>query len=124
MHGTTQDFEDIQWKGAANVATAARDTGAKLVHFSAIGANSDSPIPYAKTKGLGETAVFETYPTATIVRPSLVFGPNDDFFNVTRSPLPPALGLILRDRDLLVSPSSYLFCQFSAAVDRCFNQSS
>ncbi|KAF9040468.1 NAD(P)-binding protein [Hymenopellis radicata] len=81
MHGTPKDFEDIQWKGAAAVAGAAHDVGAQLIHFSAIGADSSSPIPYARTKGLGEKAVFENHPNATIIRPSLVFGPNDDFFN-------------------------------------------
>jgi len=82
MHGTPQQFEDIQWHGAENVATAARQAGAKLVHFSAIGADPDSHIPYARTKGLAEIAVLKICPDATIIKPSLVFGPEDDFFNV------------------------------------------
>lgn len=81
MHGTVQDFERIQWRGAENVAVAARDAGARLVHFSAIGADPLSDIPYSKTKGLGETAVRSAYPEATVIRPSLVFGPEDEFFN-------------------------------------------
>jgi uncharacterized protein YbjT (DUF2867 family) len=82
MYGSLKDFERIQWKGAENVASAARDAGAKLIHFSAIGADPKSPIPYARTKGLGEQSVLVIDPTATIIRPSLVFGPEDDFFNV------------------------------------------
>jgi len=82
MHGTPQQFEDIQWHGAENVATAARQAGAKLVHFSAIGADPDSHIPYARTKGLTEISVLKICPDATIIKPSLVFGPEDDFFNV------------------------------------------
>lgn len=85
MHGSVEDFEDIQWKGAENIAKAARDVGAKLIHVSAIGADSKSKIPYVRTKGLGEAAVFATCPDATVIRPSLVFGPEDDFFNVSFS---------------------------------------
>ena len=82
MHGSPQDFERIQWKGAENVAIGARNAGAKLVHFSAIGADPSSSIPYVRTKGLAEQSVLRICPEATIVRPSLVFGPEDDFFNV------------------------------------------
>ncbi|KAJ3573050.1 hypothetical protein NP233_g2682 [Leucocoprinus birnbaumii] len=81
MHGSPQQFEDIQWHGAENVARAARQANAKLVHFSAIGADPTSQIPYARTKGLAEKSVLEICPNATIIRPSLVFGPEDDFFN-------------------------------------------
>jgi uncharacterized protein YbjT (DUF2867 family) len=82
MHGTPKDFEEIQWKGAANVARAAKDVGAKLIHISAIGADPNSEIPYARTKALAERDVLDICPDATIIRPSLVFGPGDDFFNV------------------------------------------
>lgn len=82
MHGTPQDFERIQWRGAENVAVCAKEVGAKLIHFSAIGANAQSNIPYARTKALAERAVFDVMPEATVIRPSLVFGPEDDFFNV------------------------------------------
>ncbi|KAK7465355.1 hypothetical protein VKT23_005334 [Stygiomarasmius scandens] len=81
MHGTPQDFENIQWKGASNVAEATKAAGAKLIHISAIGADANSTIPYAKTKALGEMSVLEHCPDATIIRPSIVFGPEDDFFN-------------------------------------------
>ena len=83
MHGSPEDFERIQWKGAENVARCAKEAGAKLIHFSAIGADVKSHIPYARTKAFGERAVFEVMPDATVVRPSLVFGPDDDFFNVS-----------------------------------------
>ena len=82
LHGTPSDFERIQWRGAENVARAAQEAGARLIHFSAIGADPNSEIPYERTKGLGEKAVREASPSATIIRPSLVFGPEDDFFNV------------------------------------------
>ncbi|EDR15172.1 uncharacterized protein LACBIDRAFT_243354 [Laccaria bicolor S238N-H82] len=81
MHGTPKDFEDVQWKGAENVALAARAVGAKVIHFSAIGANTKSEIMYFKTKAMGENSVLDICPDATIIRPSLVFGPEDDFFN-------------------------------------------
>lgn len=82
MHGTPADFDRLQHRGAENVARAAKDAGAKLIHISAIGADKFSSIPYAKTKGLGEEAVLRINPEATIVRPSLVFGPGDGFFAV------------------------------------------
>ncbi|KAF5384882.1 hypothetical protein D9615_001314 [Tricholomella constricta] len=81
IHGSPKDFEDIQLKGAENVATAAKYARAKLIHFSAIGADPQSTIPYARTKGLAETSILHICPDATIIRPSLVFGPDDDFFN-------------------------------------------
>lgn len=81
MHGSQKAFEDIQWRGAENVATAAKDVGAKLIHISAIGADVHSSIPYARTKGLAEKSVLQICPDATILRPSIVFGPRDDFFN-------------------------------------------
>ena len=82
MHGSPEDFDRIQHRGARNVARAAQEVGAKLIHFSAIGANANSDIPYFKTKGLGEEAVLVESPKSTIVRPSLVFGPGDGFFSV------------------------------------------
>ncbi|EJD03619.1 NAD-binding protein [Fomitiporia mediterranea MF3/22] len=80
LHGTPKMFEEIQWKGAGNVAQAAKFHGAKIIHFSAIGADESSHIPYARTKALGENAVREICSDATIIRPSLVFGPGDGFF--------------------------------------------
>jgi NADH dehydrogenase len=68
--------------GARNVAEAAREAGAKaLVHVSAIGADPGSQSNYGRTKGEGEEAVRKAFPSATIIRPSLVFGPEDDLTN-------------------------------------------
>lgn len=77
-----QKFDAVHREGAANVAAAARAAGVKrLVHVSAIGADPHSPSAYARSKGQGEEAVRAAFPEATILRPSVVFGPEDDFFN-------------------------------------------
>ena len=68
--------------GAGNVASAARDAGVgALVHISAIGADPHSEAEYGKTKAAGEEAVRAAFPTATVIRPSLVFGPEDQLTN-------------------------------------------
>ena len=75
-------FERIHVEGAATVAKAAAAAGAKrFVQMSAIGADPDSPAEYGRTKAAGEEAVQAAFPSASIVRPSVVFGPEDDFFN-------------------------------------------
>ena len=84
MHGTDAQFEAIQWKGAENVAVEAAKVGAKVILLSAIGSDATSEIAYTRTKGLGEHAVLAASPDATILRPSLVFGPGDAFFAVSR----------------------------------------
>src|SRR6185503_19821793 len=72
----------VHVRGAEKVAQAARDAGADaLVHISAIGADPKSPSNYGRTKGEGELAVRKAFPKATIVRPSLVFGPEDNLTN-------------------------------------------
>ncbi len=77
-----QTFEAVQDEGARHVAEAAWAAGAKaLVHVSAIGARPNAPSVYAKSKAQGEAAVREVFPDAIILRPSVVFGPEDDFFN-------------------------------------------
>ena len=76
-----QRFGAVQEFGARAVAEAARAAGANLVHISAIGADEQSNSDYARTKGLAEKAVRETVPGAVIFRPSIVFGPEDGFFN-------------------------------------------
>ena len=76
------DFERLQHEGAGEVARASAAAGvARLVHVSAIGADPDSPSLYASSKGRGEAAVRAAFPAATILRPSLVFGPEDGFYN-------------------------------------------
>ncbi|QND51298.1 complex I NDUFA9 subunit family protein [Phyllobacterium sp. 628] len=76
-----QKFNTVQVFGAHAVAEAARAAGVPLTHMSALGADPQSPSIYASTKGRGEAAVRETLPDAVIIRPSIVFGPEDDFFN-------------------------------------------
>ncbi|SFR35106.1 complex I NDUFA9 subunit family protein [Litoreibacter janthinus] len=75
-------FDAVQHEGAERIARLAREEGvAHLVHVSAIGADKDSDSSYAQTKALGEEGVLENFPHAVILRPSIVFGPEDDFFN-------------------------------------------
>jgi uncharacterized protein YbjT (DUF2867 family) len=76
-----QRFEAVQAQGAENVARAAAAAGARLVHISAIGADENSPSDYAQSKADGERRVLAADPQATIMRPSIVFGPEDQFFN-------------------------------------------
>ena len=76
-----QRFDAVQAQGAEAVALAAKSVGARLVHVSAIGADADSPSRYARTKAEGERRVLTALPEAAIMRPSIVFGPEDDFFN-------------------------------------------
>lgn len=92
-----QTFDAVHDFGARAVAEAARAAGAKLTHVSAIGANPDSESGYARTKAAGEAAVHETLPDAVIYRPSIVFGPEDGFFNkfasmARFSPMLPLIG--------------------------------
>jgi NADH dehydrogenase len=76
------DFFRLQAEGAGRVARLAATLGVKhLVHLSAIGAAADSPAKYAQSKAEGEKLVHEQFPDATILRPSLVFGQEDAFFN-------------------------------------------
>jgi NADH dehydrogenase len=76
------NFHAVHVTGATNVAEAARDAGATdLVHMSAIGADPKSQSAYGRSKGEGEAAVRDAFPAASIVRPSLVFGPEDQLTN-------------------------------------------
>lgn len=78
----TGDFQGVHVDGARNVAEAAAAAGAtSLVHVSAIGADPEGPSEYARTKGEGEAAVRSAFPAATILRPSLLFGREDNFVN-------------------------------------------
>lgn len=75
-------MRSVHVDGARNVAEAARDAGAEaLVHISAIGADVHAQSAYGESKGEGEVAIRGAYPNATIIRPSLVFGPEDDLTN-------------------------------------------
>ena len=91
-----RSFAAVHAHGAGRVARAAAAAGVgRLVHVSAIGAGPDSPSAYARSKGEGEAAVRAAFDQATIVRPSVVFGPEDKFFNrfAALARLAPALPL-------------------------------
>lgn len=93
-----QKFQSLHVMAAQNVAQAAAKAGVKhFVQVSALGANADSASKYFRTKAEGEAAVRAAFPGATIVRPSLVFGVDDKFFNkfaqiATLSPIMPLVG--------------------------------
>ena len=75
-------FQRLHAEGAGRVARLSAAAGTeRLVHVSAIGADPDSPSAYGRTKAEGEAAVRAAFPSATILRPSIVFGPEDQFFN-------------------------------------------
>lgn len=79
--GGAQSFDAVQSRGAATIAQAAAAAGARMVHVSAIGADLNSPSDYARSKAEGEQAVLAAVPSATIIRPSVVFGQEDQFTN-------------------------------------------
>jgi len=80
--GSFDDMRAVQADGARHVAAAAKAAGARaLVHVSAIGADPESPSAYGRSKGEGETAVRAAFPAAAIVRPSIIFGREDQFIN-------------------------------------------
>lgn len=89
-------FDAVQEFGTRAVAEAARASGAKLIHISAIGADANSDSSYARTKGRAEAAILSTVRDAVIFRPSIVFGPEDGFFNkfADMARLSPVLPLI------------------------------
>jgi len=92
--GGAQTFDAVQAEGAEAIAEAAKKNGAQLVHVSAIGANPKSGSAYARTKAAGERAALAE--NAVVLRPSIVFGPEDDFFNrfASLARFMPALPLI------------------------------
>ncbi|MEO1426256.1 MAG: complex I NDUFA9 subunit family protein, partial [Pseudomonadota bacterium] len=78
----SQKFDAIQAEGASNIAAACADAGINsLVHVSAIGADASGKSLYARSKAEGEASIRAHVPDAVIMRPSIVFGPEDDFFN-------------------------------------------
>jgi NADH dehydrogenase len=92
-----QKFQTLHVMGARTVAEQAKAAGVKrLVQISALGAGAESPSKYARTKAAGEQAVREAFPGAVVIRPSIVFGPEDRFFNKfgQMAALFPALPLI------------------------------
>lgn len=101
-------FDAVQADGAARVARLAAQAGVKrFVHVSAIGADADGKSDYARTKAEGEAGVLEHMPGAVILRPSIVFGPEDQFFNrfgdmVRMSPVLPLVGAETRFQPVYV----------------------
>ncbi len=92
-----QGFEDIHVEAAETIAKAARAAGAQtLVHVSSIGSDPEAPSKYARSKAEGEARVRAAFPDAAVLKPSIVFGPEDSFFNkfAGLSRLLPALPLI------------------------------
>lgn len=101
-------YEAVQTEGAARIARLAAQHGvARMVHISAVGASQDSPSEYARTKAAGEDAVLAHMPDAMILRPSIVFGPEDAFFNRFASmsrlgPILPVVGAATRFQPVYV----------------------
>ena len=95
-------FDAVQQEGAGRVARLAAAAGVQhLVHVSAIGADKDSDSRYAESKALGEEAVLAAFPSAVILRPSVIFGNEDEFFNrfaamARLSPVLPLFGAATR----------------------------
>jgi len=76
-------FDNLHAKAPGVIAAAAKEAGAsRFVHVSAMGASAEAESAYARTKAEGEGAVFAAFPGATVIRPSVVFGPEDNFFNL------------------------------------------
>src|SRR6478736_7840277 len=93
----SQTFDAVQARGADTVAKAAAGADARMVHVSAIGADERGTSQYARSKAAGEKAVLSAVPSATIMRPSVVFGPEDEFTNrfaalAQMSPMLPLIG--------------------------------
>lgn len=97
LEGGGLDFENIHVEGATRLARLARDAGVeRFIHVSGIGVSTESPSRYVQARARGELRVRETFPGATILRPSVLFGPDDGFLAtldaVTRLPLVPLFG--------------------------------
>ena len=95
--GGKQRFDRVHAYGTEQIALAANAHGARLVHVSAIGADENSPAAYARSKAAAEKLALAAQPQAVILRPSILFGPEDDFFNrfaalARFSPMLPLIG--------------------------------
>lgn len=105
----TGDFDAFHREGAANVAKAAAASGVKaLIHVSAIGADADSPSAYGRSKAAGEIAVKAAFPAATIIRPSIIFGQQDQFLNrfaqiIGSAPVIPVIGAATKFQPVYVA---------------------
>ncbi|MBL4802982.1 MAG: complex I NDUFA9 subunit family protein [Emcibacter sp.] len=82
LESGVQKFKAVHTQGAETIARVSAELGVKkLINMSALGANENSPSFYAQSKALGEKAVKQAFPDATIIRPSVIFGPGDALFN-------------------------------------------
>lgn len=98
--GGKNNFDAVQHEGAARIARIAAEQGVgQLVHISAIGADAEADSLYAQTKAAGEAAIQAAFPSAVILRPSVIFGPEDNFFNrfASMTRMGPALPLVGAD---------------------------
>ncbi len=109
IFGSASAMDRINRGGADRVAREAKAAGVTaLVHFSAIGADSQSRSAYGRSKGAGETAVARAFPGATIVRPSIIFGREDNFVNrfarlIRMAPFVPVIGADTRFQPVYVA---------------------
>ena len=122
-------FQRLHVDGAANVAAAAKAAGARrLVQVSALGADAASASLYGRTKAAGEEAVLAAFPDATIVRPSVVFGPEDKFFNLFAAmagltPVLPVFGCPLLPKVTLSGDAPRCASTSTAPAARAFSRS-
>lgn len=105
--GSFDNMDSVQHIGAGNVAKAAAAGASRLVHISAIGADADSEAEYGRSKAAGEAAVRAAFPTATILRPSIVFGREDQFINrfaglIRMLPVVPVIGAYTKFQPVFV----------------------
>lgn len=111
-----QKFQTVQAEGAERIARLSTECGVpRLVHLSAIGADSASPSGYGRTKAEGEAAVIGAFPNAVILRPSIIFGPEDQFFNrfaamARISPMIPMVGARTRFQPVYVDNVAQAVC--------------
>lgn len=111
-----QKFDAVQADGADRIARLAAECGAsKLIHLSAIGADADSDSNYGRTKAEGEAAVLAAFPGAVILRPSVIFGQEDQFFNrfasmAKISPVIPMVGADTRFQPVYVDDVAEAAC--------------
>ncbi|MGE4323296.1 MAG: NAD-dependent epimerase/dehydratase family protein [Sphingobium sp.] len=119
------DFDAVHRDGAAHVAQAAARAGvAALVHVSAIGADPESPSAYGRSKAAGEAAVRAAFPAATVLRPSIIFGPEDQFVNrfarlISMAPVVPVIGAATRFQPVYVVDVAHAIVAAAADPDGC-----
>ena len=113
--GSFANMAKVHVQGARNIAEAAREAGAKaLVHISAMSADANSDAAYSRTKGQGEDAVRNAFPNATVIRPSIVFGSEDQLTNrlaaMSRLPVLPVIAPQCRFQPVFVEDLAKAIC--------------